>query len=720
MNDSFGDEGFRDDGLGDKSFHDGSPGDEGISDGRVGDDIFGPGGLIARHHPNYEYRPGQIEMAEAVRDAIDHGGVALIEAGTGTGKTLAYLIPALAADRRVIVTTATKALQEQLHKKDIPFLQEIIPREFKAVCMKGRNNYVCLHRLKKAEHTPVLEGLDEVDDFDQVRRWAAETETGDRAELKDLPENLSFWPKIDARADICLGKKCEEYDNCFITRMRQQALEADVVIVNHHLFFADLAMRGGDYGSVLPDYGTAIFDEAHEIEDVAATYFGASVSTYRVQELIQDAGKLVLTEPDRSSEVTKALSRISARAESFFLATNRMVSDPARAAAPEAIKEDAIREDAIEGGASTVQGAGRRRPTVWGLSDGRYVMNPGIFLRKQKGGNPAPTIAGEAFIALMNSVDRLIAELNGVKDAAPEVENIVRRAESLKFELEFIVTGEDPTFVYWVEKRGRGLFLYATPIDMSAILADRLFSNVHSAVLTSATLTAGGSFDFIKSRLGIGDSREVVIESHFDFRNQAVLYLPARMPDPRSPGFLKASADEIVRILDASQGRAFVLFTSISSMRETYEMVRDRIPYPAMIQGQGSKTGLLDWFRATQGAVLFATSSFWQGVDVQGEALSCVIISKLPFAVPTDPVVAARQKHIDKEGGNSFYEYSVPEAIISLKQGLGRLIRSASDRGVLSILDPRLKTKGYGRLFIQSLPPCRLTAKLEDAASIFG
>jgi ATP-dependent DNA helicase DinG len=674
------------------------------------EDIFGPGGLIARHHPNYEYRPGQIEMAEAVSDAIENGGVALVEAGTGTGKTLAYLIPALAAERRVIVTTATKALQEQLHKKDVPFLQQIIPREFKAVCMKGRNNYVCLHRLKKAEQVPVLEGLDEVDYFDKVRRWAAESETGDRAELTNLPEDLSFWPKIDARADICLGKKCDEYDNCFITRVRQQALEADVVIVNHHLFFADLAMRGGDYGSVLPDYGTAIFDEAHEIEDVAATYFGASVSTYRVQELVQDAGKLILTEPDRASDVAKALARIQARAESFFLATSRMVNDPA--------SHGAGSEDS-HAGATIIPGPGAPRRTEWGLADGRYVMNPGVFFRKQRGGSLGTTVGGEAYIALANSIDRLIAELNGVKDPAPEVENIVRRAESLKFELEFIVVGDDPTFVYWIEKRGRGVFLYATPIDISGILAERLFSNVHSAILTSATLTAGGSFDFIKSRLGISDSRDVIIESHFDFRKQAVLYLPARMPDPRSPAFLKASADEIVRILDASQGRAFVLFTSIAAMRQTYEMVRDRIPYPAMIQGQGSKIGLLDWFRATKGAVLFATSSFWQGVDVQGEALSCVIISKLPFAVPTDPVVAARQKYIEKEGGNSFYEYSVPEAIISLKQGLGRLIRSANDRGVLSILDPRLKTKGYGRLFIQSLPPCRLTGKLEDAASIF-
>ncbi|HXG63627.1 MAG TPA: helicase C-terminal domain-containing protein, partial [Blastocatellia bacterium] len=334
-------------------------------------------------------------------------------------------------------------------------------------------------------------------------------------------------------------------------------------------------------------------------------------------------------------------------------------------------------------------------------------------------GNYNPTPAGEAYMGLMNALDRFISALNVLKDPPPEVENIVRRAESLKFELEFIVTGDDPTFVYWYEKRGRGIFINATPIDVSGILAERLFANVHSAVLTSATLTANNSFEFIKSRLGIGDARELMIESHFDFENQAVLYLPARMPDPRSHDFLAASVDEITRILEASQGRAFVLFTSNASMRQTYEMVRDRVDYPLLIQGQGSKTGLLERFRRMEGSVLFATSSFWQGVDVQGEALSCVIIVKLPFAVPTDPVVAARQKHIDEQGGNSFFEYSVPEAIITLKQGLGRLIRSSSDRGILSILDPRVKTKGYGTMFLRSLPPVHVTRNLQEAAAIF-
>ncbi|MCI0490825.1 MAG: ATP-dependent DNA helicase [Blastocatellia bacterium] len=647
-------------------------------------DVFGPDGLIARFHPNYEYRPGQVEMAEAVRDTLTDGGIALIEAGTGTGKTLAYLIPALAAGRRVIVATATKNLQEQLHKKDIPFLQEIIPRKFKATCMKGRSNYVCLHKLKRADQSPILQGLEDIDYFDEVRRWAARSETGDRAELTDLPEELSFWKEIDARAESCIGQKCPEFDDCFITRMRREAIDSDVVIVNHHLFFADLALRGGDYGAVLPDYSTIIFDEAHELEDVAASYFGASVSNYRINDLIQDASKLVVTEPDTAGDLTKSLARLAQRSDTFWLS---------------------FRGDTNQRGGNP--------------QDARYTLGENYFARQDREGDYTPTAAGEAYMALSAALDRVIAALGVIKDPPPDLDNILRRAETLKFELEFIVTGEDASFVYWCEKRGRGIFVHATPIDVSGILAERLFSNVQSAVLTSATMTAGGSFDFIRGRLGINEARGLIVESHFDFENQAVLYLPARMPDPRSRDFLDASVEEIVQILEATRGRAFVLFTSVASMRQTYDRVRDLIDYPIFIQGQGSKTGLLERFRKTEGAVLFATSSFWQGVDVQGEALSCVIISKLPFAVPTDPVVAARQKYIDDQGGNSFFEYSVPEAVITLKQGLGRLIRSTTDRGVLSILDPRIKTKSYGTMFLKSFPPCRVTRNLEEAAAIF-
>lgn len=659
------------------------------------EEVFGPGGLIARYHPNYEHRPGQQEMAEVVHNTLIEGGVSLIEAGTGTGKTLAYLLPALASGRRVIVTTATKNLQEQLINKDIPFLQRIIPRKFNAVCMKGRSNYVCLHKLKRADQMPILEGMDDIDYFDQIRKWAGKTETGDRAELTELPENLSFWPQIDARADSCLGQKCPEFDSCFITRVRREAMEADIVVVNHHLFFADLGLRGGDYGQVLPDYNSVIFDEAHEIENVAASYFGVSVSNFRIADLILDVQKLVITETDRAAELTKVLARLGQRADTFWLS---------------------FRGDSFDSDARS----NRYQRTTTSQQESRYPISEDYFIRADEDGEIKPTAAGEAYQALAGAIDRLTSTLNIIKDPPPELDNLLRRAEGLKFELQFIVAGEEAGFVYWVEKRGRGIFLHATPIDVSGILQEKLFSTVQSTVLTSATLTAGNSFDFIKSRLGITEAREVIIDSHFDFQNQAVLYLPQRMPDPRSPYFLDASVEEIAQILQATSGRAFVLFTSVSSMRQTYEIVRDMVDFPLFIQGQGSKAGLLERFRTTAGAVLFATSSFWQGVDVQGEALSCVIISKLPFAVPTDPVVAARQKYLDENGGNSFFDYSVPEAIITLKQGLGRLIRSKADRGVLSILDPRIKTKPYGRLFLKSLPQCKVTSDIEDAAEIFS
>lgn len=641
-------------------------------------EVFGPDGLIARYHPKYEYRPGQVEMARAVNDTLSDGGITMIEAGTGTGKTLAYLIPALAAGRRVVVSTATKNLQEQLVNKDIPFLENVLPRKFTAICMKGRSNYVCLNKLKKADSTPIFEDMEEVDYFDVVRRWAGQTETGDRAELVELPENLSFWHHIDARAENCIGQKCPDYDQCFITRMRQDAQEADIIIVNHHLFFADLGLRGGDYGAVLPDYSSIIFDEAHEIEDVAASYFGTSVSTYRINDLIQDAQKLKIIQADTASDLTTALARLAQRSDNFW-------------------------------------GSFRGNSSM----EGRFILNESHFVQEDRDGNLIPSAAGEAYVALITALSRVAGALGTVKDPPPEVDNLLRRTELLKFELEFIVTADDPSFVFWYERRGRGVFIHGTPIDVSGLLEDKLFSKVHSAVLTSATMTAGESFKFIKNRLGIEHSRDLIIESHFDYASQAVLYLPKRMPDPRMPQYRQAAVDEIIKILEATRGRAFVLFTSVQAMQEAYTLVEESIDFPMFIQGQTSKIGLLERFRKTRNAVLFATSSFWQGVDVQGDALSCVIIHKLPFAVPTDPVVAARQKYIDDNGGNSFMEYSVPQAAITLKQGLGRLIRSATDRGVLSILDPRVRTKAYGRIFLRSVPHVPVTSDIDEAAAIF-
>ena len=651
------------------------------------EEIFGRNGLIARHHPDYEYRPGQLAMAQAVAEALDQRRHLLVEAGTGIGKTLAYLVPAIATGRRVIVSTGTKNLQEQIFYKDIPFLQSILPRKFKATYLKGRSNYVCLNRLKRAEASPVLDGLEEMDYFDLVNKWAYRSQTGDRAELTELPEKVSFWRHIDARSDICIGQKCPSFDPCFITKARQNALESDVVIVNHALFFADLALRDKEWGQVLPDYSAVIFDEAHQIEEIAAQYFGAGVSSYQIEDLLGDVSRLILTDVDASREVSKASARVSTMADNFWV---------------------------------SFSGVDPRASVMTFDGEGRFVLRPDLFVRKRRDGEFETTAAGERYTNLKTALQRLKGALQVVKGAPPEMEATLRRVEQILFDLEFIVGADDELFVYWAERRGRGVFLQATPIDASGILNDRLFSNVETVVLTSATLTSAGSFDFIRSRLGVERAEELIAGSNYDYREQSLLYLPPKMPDPRDAGFQHAAAGEIVKILNASRGRAFVLCTSYSQMEALREMVEFKIDFPILMQGEGSRSGILDKFRSTPNAVLFATSSFWQGVDVRGEALSCVIIDKLPFAVPSDPVIGARQRYIDNHGGNSFNSYSVPAAIINLKQGLGRLIRSATDRGVLSILDPRIVTKGYGQQFLKSLPPSRITRKFEDVERFFG
>ena len=659
------------------------------------EEIFGREGLIARAHPEYEYRPGQIQMAEAVMRAFEDRHHLIVEAGTGTGKTLAYLVPAVAAalgrGARVVISTGTKNLQEQLMEKDIPFLQRVLPKKFTAAYMKGRGNYACLQRIKRAENAPVLDGLDDVDYFDEVRRWARESGTGDRAELTELPENLSFWRHIDARSDTCLGQKCPDYEPCFITRMRQRAQDADILIVNHHLFFADLALRGGDYGQVIPDYGAVIFDEAHQIEDVAAEYFGFQVSSYQVEDLLRDLQLLPITDASVNKELTRAAGRVVRFADNFWLGFR--------------------------------EGRGE---------EGRAPILPGTFARRASHGEIEATPLGQSYLSLDGALQRMDATLDALRDAPPEVENLLRRVRELRFALEFIIAGDDRRYVYWLERRGRGLFLRASPIDVSALLQDKLFDRVETVVLTSATLASAGRFDFIRRRLGLAAADEegepntladkvdeLIAPSGYDYERQAVLYLPAKMPDPRAPQWAEAAATEVLHLLNVTRGRAFVLSTSVAGMRALYERVAPQLDFPCFVQGEASKTWLLDQFRATPHAVLFATASFWQGVDVRGEALSCVIVDKLPFAVPTDPVVAARQRFIEDAGGSSFYEYSVPQAIITLKQGLGRLIRSTTDRGVLSVLDPRLRTQSYGRLFLKSLPPCRVTSDLSEVARVF-
>jgi ATP-dependent DNA helicase DinG len=645
--------------------------------------VFGEGGLVARFHENYEYRGGQIQMAEQVEKALATKKHLIVEAGTGTGKTLAYLVPAIAAalgqKKKIIISTGTKNLQEQLMEKDIPFLQKILPRKFTAEYMKGRSNYACLYRVKKAEHQPILEGLDEIDHFRVVSNWIHETNYGDRRELTDLPENLSFWNRVNARSDICIGQKCPDFEPCFVTRMRNRANDADIVVVNHHLFFADLSVRGSQFGKVIPDYGAVIFDEAHLIEDIASDYFGFQVSNFQIDELVRDTDNLPIGDAVVTRDLTKLAAKIMGLADQFWLRFRQA------------------------------------------KSDGRFPLLADAFSHRTTQGNMKPTPLGEAYHALDNSLASLENLLLKFAEDMPEAESMLRRTRQTRFDLDFVVTQAERNYVYWLERRGKGIFLRASPVDVSELLREKLFDKVESCILTSATMSSSGSFNFVRERLGLDTLKTsgFTAESSFDYEKQAILYLPKAMPDPRSPEFTQLAAAEIVKIISVTKGHAFVLCTSNQSMTALYELVSSRVNFPCFLQGTMSKTGLLERFRETPNAVLFATASFWQGVDVQGEQLSCVIIDKLPFAVPTDPIVAARSRFIDENGGRSFSDYSIPQAVISLKQGIGRLIRSRTDRGVIAILDPRIRTKPYGREFLTSLPRMRITNELSEVEKVF-
>ncbi len=624
------------------------------------DRVFGPGGWLARHHPNYEHRPGQLEMAEIVEAALENRRHLIVEAGTGTGKTLAYLVPLMRSGRRAVISTGTKNLQEQLFFKDIPFLSKLFPK-VRVTLMKGRQNYLCRQKLYDLEKQPELSGLDEVAQYPRLREWEAKTAAGDRAELSWLPDSSELWAKVDARRETCTGQKCAQFERCFITLMHQRAAESDVIIVNNHLFFADLALRGTEYASLLPDYEALVFDEAHDIEDVATQYFGLQVSTYRVEELARDTEITLKAKGLKSVEVLQAVAELRRRSDFFF----------------ELFPSTETRSN---------------------------FDNRESFLETHRG----------VYSSLLNAMARLETELGGLKDRPEEVNNLMRRAKELRQGFQAVLEGTERNTVYWWERRGRGVFLEATPIDVAAILRQRLFESMDTVILTSATLAVGGNFGFLKRRLGIENAKERVLDSHFDFPQQALLYTPLHLPDPREPTFTHLAAEEVVQLLKASRGRAFVLFTSHQQMREVFERVRPRLRYPLLIQGSMPRTELLERFRSTPHAVLFGTSSFWQGVDVQGEQLSAVVIDRLPFAVPTDPVIAARIRQINEEGGNAFMDYQVPQAVLALKQGFGRLIRSETDRGILSILDPRMMRKQYGKTFLERLPRYRMTNRLED------
>jgi ATP-dependent DNA helicase DinG len=654
------------------------------------EDVLGDGGRLAAALPGYEHRGDQLELARAVERAIGDRGYLVAEAGTGTGKTLAYLVPAILSGRRVIVSTATKTLQEQIWGKDIPLLQERCGLEFTAAYLKGRSNYYCLERGDAFARAPTFAAREEAALWPRIEAWARETTTGDRSEI-DLPDQFHTWRDLSATSENCLGRECTRYEECFVTRARALAAQADVLLVNHHLFFADLAMRTSKAGvEILPEHDVVIFDEAHAIEDVATEYFGLQISSYRVDELARDALRAVSDRPDLASMMREATGEVRKTGERFF---------------------GAIAE-------------GLRGPSTSRPLRGRYAQGARGFSRpgpRREDEAAKAALTEDVLVPAQRDLERLDGALASLRDLLADADAtplalIARRAGELRTELAAVTAMKEPSRVYFGEVRGRGVFLRAAPIDVAEELQARLYRRTDTVVFTSATLAAQGRFDYFRRQVGLApefDVGEARFPGPFDFARQAALVSPERMPEPNDPSFVQAAAETIRELTAVTGGRAFVLCTSNRNMVALHAASRS-LPYRILLQGERPKSRLLEEFKE-EPSVLFATQSFWEGVDVPGEALSLVVIDRLPFAPPGDPVIAARLRALEEEGRDGFSELQVPAAALALRQGFGRLVRTRDDRGLVAILDRRLVTKGYGRAFLQTLPRCPLLRTVEDA-----
>jgi len=639
-------------------------------------DVLGDTGPLARALPGYETRAEQLAMTELVERALETESVALVEAGTGTGKTLAYLVPALLSGKKVVVSTGTKTLQEQIFHRDLPMLARHLDMPVSAAMMKGLGNYLCLRRYAEFIASPESERITSPRALAQLRDFRLTTITGERSELK-LPEDAPIWADVQSGSDTRIGQRCPHYEACFVTRMRREAEEAQILVVNHHLFFADLALRGPHGGSAIPDYDAVIFDEAHQIESVVTEFFGVRVSTARVEAMVRDAERAF-----RSVNMLAAM-------EPMFTATLASASD-FFASLP----------------------SGRE------LESGRKLL-------------PRDALEGERRDPLHRfdaALEAFAGETKARAVASEPIAQLAKRIARVRDDLAVVAKARD-THVTWAESRGRSTSIGASPIEIGHVLRERMFERGGAAIFTSATLTTGGgssgngekgSFAFFKDRIGLDiPSLELSVPSPFDYASQAALYLPSDLPEPRDPRFLMAAVEEIVSLIELTEGGAFVLCTSLRNMQQLHRLSAPRLKRAPLVQGMAPKSELLETFKARRDSVLFASASFWEGVDVPGDALRLVIIDKLPFEVPTDPLVQARCERLTERGESPFMRYLVPSAALTLKQGFGRLIRTRTDRGVVAVLDRRLTAKSYGRVLLRSLPDASRCYSREEVSAFW-
>lgn len=626
------------------------------------------GGPLAARLPGFQPRAEQQALADAVAAAVDDGAALVAEAGTGIGKTFAYLVPALLSGRKVVVSTGTKTLQDQLFQKDLPLVRDALEVPARLALLKGRANYLCLHRMDISALEGRFESREEVERFQRVRDWAARTATGDLAEIAPVVADPVLRSRVSSTADNCLGAECPRFGECFLMEARRRAQEADVIVVNHHLLMADWALKEGGFGEVLPSADAYILDEAHQLPEVAAQFFGLSLSSRQLSDLVRDTKFAYFEEAGDVPEIIETADALSKAALDMRL-TLGVVN---RRAAWATVETDPAVEDAI--------------------------------------------------LHLQAVLTTLAEQLEPIAVRGKNLEQCAKRTAALVATVQrFLQPDDSEETVRWFETYNQSFILRLTPLDVAQQFRGHMTRHRASWVFTSATLAVGGGFGHFKRRMGLGEETRILrLDSPFDYRNNALLYLPLGLPHPGSERFDQAFLREALRVIQASRGRAFVLFTSHRALRFAAEWLRPRVDYPLLVQGEASQVQLLEQFRAVGNAVLLGTSSFWEGVDVRGEALSAVLIDRLPFASPGDPVVQARIEAMNRRGGNSFMEHQLPLAVIALRQGVGRLIRDPADRGVLMIGDNRLVTKSYGRIFLESLPPVPLVRDPRDVERFFG